>query len=61
MKKTEHKIICGTKSGYPVYRTVFKDGERYVVKWNGEIVNVAEFKDGKSYIERWEKEEQRCR
>ena len=42
MKRTEYIICCGKKNCYDVYRTILTDGERFFVKWNGELVDVTE-------------------
>jgi len=47
MKRTDYVILCGTQNGYPVYRTVMKDGDRYFIRWNGKILDVTN--DKKSF------------
>lgn len=45
MKRTEYELCCGTRNGYPVYRTVFEKDGRYFVKWNNQIIDVTNDKN----------------
>lgn len=45
MKKTDYVILCGTQNGYPVYRTVMQDGDRYFIRWKGKIIDVTNDKE----------------
>lgn len=49
MNKTDYKLCVGKKSGYDVYRAVVTDGNRFFVKYNGELLDVTEDKDYFTY------------
>lgn len=50
MYRTDLMIMVGTKNGYPIYRTVFIDKGRYVVKWNHKVIDVQKDVNERTYV-----------
>lgn len=53
MKRTDYKVAVAQTSRYTVWRSVFQDGCKYYIKWNGRQIDVTEDIDNGHYAPSW--------